>query len=60
MGAVNVLLYVLAVRLTLLTAIAGSIWLSTVVLQNPDPYRVVTLAIYSAVVVVPLVWLARR
>lgn len=58
MGAVNVLAVVLAIRLILLVSVGGGIGLTWLALQNPDPYRLATLAVYCAVVVLPTVWLA--
>lgn len=59
-GALNVLTAILAVRLTLLVAVSGAVWLTWLALQTPDPYRLGALGVYSAVVVVPLIWLAAR
>lgn len=60
MGSLNVLAIVLGVRLTLLVAVGGAISLTWFALQTPDPYRLGALAVYAAVVVLPLVWLAGR
>jgi hypothetical protein len=60
MGALNVLSVILAVRLTLLVAVSGAVWLTWLALQQPDPYRLGALGVYAAVVVVPLVVLAGR
>ena len=61
LGAVNVLLLVLAVRLVLLVAVCGAAGLAYLVLIGaPDPYRLGVLAVYSGVVCLPLVWLAAR
>lgn len=60
MGAFNVLAIVLGVRLTLLVAVGGAIALTWLALVQPDLYRLGALAVYAAVVVVPLVWLAGR
>jgi len=60
LGALNVIVLVVAVRLTLLVGVSGAIALSYLTLQNPDPYRLGALAVYAAVVVVPLIWLASR
>ncbi|HEX8827326.1 MAG TPA: hypothetical protein VF778_04355 [Xanthobacteraceae bacterium] len=51
---------VLAVRLILLVAVSGAIWLTWLALASPDPYRLAALAVYAAVVVVPVVWLSSR
>lgn len=60
MGAINVIAAVLAVRLTLLVAIAGAICLTWLALQQPDVMRLAVLAIYVAGTVPALVWLAGR
>jgi hypothetical protein len=58
MGAFNVLVVVLAVRLILLVAVCGAISLAWLALQNPDPLRLGALGIYCAAVVIPTVWLS--
>jgi hypothetical protein len=60
LGTLNVLLLTISVRLTLLVSIGGAIYLSWLVLAQPDPYRLGALGVYSATVVLPLVWLAAR
>jgi hypothetical protein len=60
MGSLNVLVQVLAVRLTLLVSVGGAIYLTWLALAQPDPYRLACLGVYSLVVVVPLVWLSAR
>ena len=60
MGAINVLAVVLAIRLILLVAVAGAIWLTVLVVAAPDPWRLGALAIYAAIVVLPTVWLSSR
>ena len=60
MGALNVVTAVLAVRLILLVAVSGAVWLTWLALQQPDPYRLGALGVYAAVIVVPMVWLAAR
>ena len=65
LGALNVATVILAARLTLLLSVLGAIWLSWLVLSTPsanppDVSRLAVLAVYVAVVVVPLVWLAAR
>jgi hypothetical protein len=58
MGALNLATQILAVRLTLLVAVAGGIALTWLALSAPDPYpRLAALLIYGGTVVVPLVWL---
>ena len=58
MGALNVLVTVLAARLIVLVAVVGGIWLTWGGLANPDPMRLGSLAIYCAAVVIPTVYLA--
>ena len=60
MGALNVLTVVLAVRLTLLVSVCGASFLAWLALVEPDPYRLATLGVYCAVVVLPLIWLVSR
>lgn len=60
MATLNALSLVLAVRLTLLVGVCGAIVLAYLALAASDPYKLGALAIYSVVVVVPLVWLAAR
>jgi hypothetical protein len=58
MGAVNVLIAVVAVRIILLVAVLGAIALTYLALQQSDLLRLVALAIYCAAVVVPITALA--
>jgi hypothetical protein len=60
LGALNVAVAILAVRLILLVAVVGASGLTYLVLVQPDPYRLGALGIYTAVVVVPLIWLTAR
>lgn len=60
MGALNLLAVVLAVRLILLIAVVGAIYLTVVAIGAPDPYRLAALGIYCLVVVGPTVWLSSR
>jgi hypothetical protein len=60
LGALNALFVVLAIRLILLVATVGAIILATAVMASPDPWRLGALAIYTLVVVVPMVWLSSR
>jgi len=60
MGAFNVITAVLAVRLTLLVSVCGASALAWAALSEPDPYRLGTLGVYCAVVVLPLIWLTSR
>ena len=60
LGAINVLIQVVAVRVIVLVAVSGGIVLASIALGNPDPWRLGVLTIYSLAVVVPVVWLASR
>lgn len=60
MGAINVLINVVAVRIIVLVAVCGGIALTIIALGTPDPWRLGALAIYSVAVVIPVVWLASR
>lgn len=60
MGAINVVTALLAVRLILLVSVCGAIGLAYLALAHSDPYQLGALAIYSAAVVVPLIWLSSR
>jgi hypothetical protein len=62
-GAVNVLLVVLAVRIILLVAVIGALYLAKIAIDAPAPLQVpalVMLGVYSATVVIPMVWLSSR
>jgi hypothetical protein len=58
LGAVNVLTALLAARLLVLVSIVGAIGLTWLVMQNPDPYRLIALGGYCLLTVVPCVVLA--
>ena len=60
LGAINVLIQVVAVRVIVLVAVSGGIVLASIALGDPDPWRLGVLTIYSLAVVVPVVWLASR
>ena len=60
MATLNVLFVILAVRAILLVAVIGAIWLTINVERDPDPWRLGAMGIYTAVVIVPLIWLAAR
>lgn len=60
MGTLSTLTVVLAVRLILLVSVCGASVLAWVALADPDPYRLGTLGVYGAVVVLPLIWLSSR
>ena len=60
LGALNVLILVVAIRFILLIAVVGAIWLTVQAIGAPDPLKLAALGIYALVVVVPTVWLASR
>ena len=63
MGALNLLAVVLAVRLVLLVAVLGALWLAKLALDVPAPVQqaaLVMLGVYCATVVLPMVWLSSR
>ena len=63
MGAINLLAIVLAVRLVLLVAVIGALWLAKLALDVPQPVQqaaLIMLAVYCVTVVLPMVWLSSR
>jgi len=63
MGALNLLAIVLAVRLVLLVAVIGALWLAKLALDVPATLQIpalVMLGVYCATVVIPMVWLSSR
>jgi hypothetical protein len=63
MGALNLLAVVLAVRLVLLVAVIGALWLAKLALDVPATLQIpalVMLGVYCATVVIPMVWLSSR
>lgn len=60
MGAINVLINVVAARIIVLVAVGGGIALTAISLDNPDAMRLGVLAVYALAVVIPVVWLASR
>lgn len=60
LGAINVLVAVVAVRFALLVAIVGAIVLTYITIAAPDPWRLAALGVYTALVVLPATWLASR
>lgn len=63
MGALNLLAIVLAIRLVLLVAVIGALWLAKLALDVPAPLQIpalVMLGVYCATVVCPMVWLSSR
>jgi hypothetical protein len=59
-GALNVLILVVAVRIILLGAVVGAIWLASIAIQAPDPLKLAVVGIYCLALVLPMVWLASR
>jgi hypothetical protein len=60
LGAVNVLVMILAVRAILALAVIGAIILAWVTIRDPDPLRLGALAVYAVTVLFPVAWLAAR
>jgi hypothetical protein len=63
MGALNVVAVVLAVRLVLLVAVIGALYLAKIALDAPATVQtpaLIMLGTYCASVVIPLVWLSSR
>lgn len=58
LGTINVLAAVLAVRLILLVSVGGAIFLAW--LAQDNPYRIGAVGVYTASVVLPVVWLSSR
>ena len=63
MGALNLLAVVLAVRLVLLVAVVGALWLAKLALDVAAPVQMpalIMLGVYCVTVVLPMVWLSSR
>ena len=63
MGALNLLAVVLAVRLVLLVAVVGALWLAKLALDVGPPVQqaaLIMLGVYCVTVVLPMVWLSSR
>jgi hypothetical protein len=63
LGSLNLLAVVLAVRLVLLVAVIGALYLAKVALDVPAALQIpalVMLGVYCATVVIPMVWLSSR
>ena len=60
LGALNLAARVLAVRMILLLAVLGAVFLARVTLADPQNQQIAVLGIYCALVVVPLIWLGSR
>lgn len=60
LGALNVVVAVIAVRFILLVAVAGAVAATFLAMQAPDLFRCVAAAIYAITVVCPLIWLSSR
>jgi hypothetical protein len=62
-GAFNLLAVVLAVRLVLLVAVIGALWLAKLALDVPVAMQMpalIMLGVYCGAVVIPMVWLSSR
>jgi hypothetical protein len=57
-GALNFAALVLSARLLVLVAVLGAILLAWTVLADPQIFRVVSLAVYGFLVVLPVVYLS--
>ena len=63
LGALNVVAVVLAVRLVLLVAVVGALYLAKIALDAPAALQmpaIVMLGVYCATVVIPMVWMSSR
>ena len=63
MGGLNLLAIVLAVRLVLLVAVIGALWLAKLALDVPVAMQMpalIMLGVYCGAVVIPMVWLSSR
>jgi hypothetical protein len=60
LGALNLAVRVLAVRLTLMLSVLGAVALTLYAIELPDPWRLGAVAIYTLTCVVPLIWLAAK
>ena len=60
LGALNLAARVLAVRMILLLAVLGAVFLARVTLADPQNQQIAVLGIYCALVVMPLIWLGSR
>ena len=63
MGALNLLAVVLAVRLVLLVAVIGALWLAKLAIEVPPTVQMpalILLGTYCLTTVIPLVWLSSR
>jgi hypothetical protein len=64
LGSLNLLAIVLAVRLVLLVAVIGALWLAKLSLDVPTgPMQMpalIMLGVYCGAVVIPMVWLSSR
>jgi hypothetical protein len=58
LAGINVLTAVLAVRMIVLVAVVGGIGLTFQALSAPDPLKVIALAVYGSLVVLPSIYLA--
>ena len=63
LGSLNLLAVVLAVRLVLLVAVIGALWLAKLAIEVPPSVQMpalVMLGTYCLTTVIPLVWLSSR
>ena len=63
MGGLNLLAIVLAVRMILLVAVIGALWLAKLALDVPVAMQMpalIMLGVYCGAVVIPMVWLSSR
>lgn len=60
LGGLNAVMLVVAARMIVMIAVLGGIFLTWLALQNPDPYRLGALGIYTFGVLGSTVWLAGR
>ena len=60
LGALNLAVTILAVRLIVLVGVGGGIALTWLALDQPDPMRLGALALYGLLIMVPVIWLAGR
>jgi hypothetical protein len=58
LGSINVLVMVLSVRLIVLLAVCGGIFLGYLALDKPDLFRIAILSVYCLGITLPSVWLA--
>lgn len=57
-GALNMAATILAARVIVLVAVVGGILLTWTALADPQLYRLLSLGVYGALIVLPVVWLS--